>query len=145
MFGDSRGMSEAVAHANQITNRFDVEIISINTISANPVDYQLTASLASGTVASAEALQAETAACDRAKAMKIETEGYSEAMATLIKARAEGEAETLRAEGVKAADIIRAEGCKKAAELLESSKDAETFETLRASASAIKGSDTFFF
>jgi regulator of protease activity HflC (stomatin/prohibitin superfamily) len=151
---DTEEMSKAVAHANQITNRFGVEIISISIISANPVDEQLKASLATGAVASAEALQVETAARDRAKAVKIEAEAAavarkinadSEAMATHVKARAEGEAVTLRAEGAKAAEILRAEGCKKAAELLESSKVAVTLETLRASASAIKGSDKFFF
>jgi len=47
---DSEGMSEAVTHANQITCKFGVDIIGINIISANPVDPQLTASLATGAV-----------------------------------------------------------------------------------------------
>jgi hypothetical protein len=103
---DSQGMSEAVSHANQITNRFGVEIISINIISANPVDDQLTVSLGPGDVASAEALQVETAARGRANASKIEAEAAAvtskinadfEAMSTLVKARPKGEAETLRA------------------------------------------------
>jgi len=151
---DSEGMSEAVTHANAITCKFGVEILSINIISANPMDPQLTASLATGAVASAEALQAETAARGRAKAMKIEAEACaikmkidadSKATATLVNARADGEAEMLRAEGSKKAEILRAEGSKQAAELLETSKVAVTLETLKTSAAAIKGSDKFFF
>ena len=147
---DSDGMSEAVAHANQITCKFGVEILSINIISANPLDPQLTASLATGAVASAEALQAETAARGQAKAMKIEAEASaiklkieadSRAMATLVKARADGEADVLRAEGAKKAEILRAEGSQMAAELLESSQVAVTLETIKSSASAIKSSD----
>lgn len=72
---DAEGMSEAVSHANQLTSNFGVEILSINIISANPVDDNLTASLATGAVASAEALQAETQARGMAKAMKIQAEG----------------------------------------------------------------------
>jgi regulator of protease activity HflC (stomatin/prohibitin superfamily) len=110
-----------------ITNSFGVEVISINIIFTNPVDDQLTVSLATGAVASAEALQAKTAARGRAMVIKIEAEAAavatkinadSEAMATLVKARAEGEAVTLRAEGAKAAKILRAGGCKQAAELV---------------------------
>jgi regulator of protease activity HflC (stomatin/prohibitin superfamily) len=151
---NAEGMSEAVSHANQITSKFGVEILSINIISANPVDDNLTASLATGAVASAEALQAETQARGMAKAMKIQADANaitrkidadSQALATLVKARAEGEAETLRAEGAKAAEILRAEGSKRAAELIEGSKVAVTLETLKASASCIKKNDKFFF
>jgi regulator of protease activity HflC (stomatin/prohibitin superfamily) len=147
-------MSEAVSHANQITAKFGIEIISINIISANPVDSQLTASLATGAVASAEALQAETAARGRSKAMKIEAEAKaiatkidaeSMAEASLVKAKANGEAEKLRAEGAKAAEILRAEGSKKAAELIESSKVAVTLETMKAAAASIGKADKFFF
>ena len=151
---DMEGMSEAVAHANNITNKFGVEIISINIISANPVDAKLTQSLSTGAVASAEALQAETQARGMAKAMKIKAEARSitlkinadsEALAIIVKAKAEAEAEMVRAEGAKAAEVLRAEGSKKAAELIESSKVATTLETMKTSAMAIKGSDKFFF
>eukprot|EP00568_Trieres_chinensis_P007517 CAMPEP_0183293972 /NCGR_PEP_ID=MMETSP0160_2-20130417/2474_1 /TAXON_ID=2839 ORGANISM="Odontella Sinensis, Strain Grunow 1884" /NCGR_SAMPLE_ID=MMETSP0160_2 /ASSEMBLY_ACC=CAM_ASM_000250 /LENGTH=571 /DNA_ID=CAMNT_0025455193 /DNA_START=126 /DNA_END=1841 /DNA_ORIENTATION=- len=151
---DTQGMSEAVAHANNITSKFGVEILSINIISANPVDDKLTQSLATGAVASAEALQAETQARGMAKAMKIEAEAKaittkinaeSEAMATIVKAKADGEAEMVRAEGAKAAEILRAEGSKQAAELIQSSQVAITLETMKTSASAIKNSDKFFF
>ena len=151
---DAEGMSEAVSHANQITSKFGVEILSINIISANPIDDNLTASLATGAVASAEALQAETQARGMAKAMKIQADANaitrkidadSQALATLVKARADKEAEMLRAEGAKAAEILRAEGSKQAAELIEGSKVAVTLETLKASASSIKPNDKFFF
>ena len=140
---DSEGMSEAVSHANQITSKFGVEIISINIISANPVDDNLTASLATGAVASAQALQAETQARGMAKAMKIQAEATavtrkidadSQALATLVQARAEKEAE-----------IVRAEGSKQAAALLESSTLAAKLEMIKQSVSAIKKSDKFFF
>jgi regulator of protease activity HflC (stomatin/prohibitin superfamily) len=151
---DAEGMSEAVTNANQIVNTFGVEIICINIISANPVDDNLTASLATGAVASAQALQAETQARGMAKAMKIQAEATaitrkidaeSQALATLVKARADGEAETLRAEGSKTAEILRAEGSRQVAALLESSTLAATLEKIKQSASVVKKSDKFFF
>eukprot|EP00567_Pseudictyota_dubia_P017344 CAMPEP_0197445720 /NCGR_PEP_ID=MMETSP1175-20131217/10876_1 /TAXON_ID=1003142 /ORGANISM="Triceratium dubium, Strain CCMP147" /LENGTH=567 /DNA_ID=CAMNT_0042976731 /DNA_START=85 /DNA_END=1788 /DNA_ORIENTATION=+ len=151
---DTKGMSDAVAHANGITSKFGVEIISINIISANPVDRKLTASLATGAVASAEALQAETQARGMAKAIKIEADAKavtrkidadSEAQAEIVRAKADAEADVLRAEGAKAAEILRAEGSKQAAELIQSSDVAIKLETMKASATALKKSDKFFF
>eukprot|EP00560_Eucampia_antarctica_P009319 CAMPEP_0197828430 /NCGR_PEP_ID=MMETSP1437-20131217/4992_1 /TAXON_ID=49252 ORGANISM="Eucampia antarctica, Strain CCMP1452" /NCGR_SAMPLE_ID=MMETSP1437 /ASSEMBLY_ACC=CAM_ASM_001096 /LENGTH=547 /DNA_ID=CAMNT_0043429631 /DNA_START=273 /DNA_END=1916 /DNA_ORIENTATION=+ len=151
---DADGMSEAVLHANQITSKFGIEICSINIISANPVDAELTASLATGAVASAQALQAETQARGMAKAMKIQADAAaitrkiqatSEAEAIMIHAKATSDAEVLRAEGCKAAEILRAEGSKNAADLLEHSSVAVTLETIKTSAMAIKESDKFFF
>merc|ERR1719198_1746999 len=55
-------MGSAVEHANSVTRSYGIEIMSINIISAAPVDDALTKSLASGAVASAEALMAETTA-----------------------------------------------------------------------------------
>uniref|UniRef100_A0A7S4MNG4 Band 7 domain-containing protein n=1 Tax=Odontella aurita TaxID=265563 RepID=A0A7S4MNG4_9STRA len=151
---DTEGMSDAVSHANNITSKFGVEILSINIISANPVDRKLTASLATGAVASAEALQAETQARGMAKAMKIEADANaitrkinadSEALAEIVRAKADAEADVLRAEGAKAAEILRAEGSKQAAELIQSSDVAIKLETMKASAEALKNSDKFFF
>jgi len=151
---DVDGMSEAVSHANQITSKFGIEICSINIISANPVDDILTASLATGAVASAEALQAETQARGMAKALKIDADARaialkitssSQAEAEVIKAKAEADSEILKAEGAKQATILRAEGSKEAAQLLESSEVAVTLETMKAAALAIKSSDKFFF
>merc|ERR1719269_258281 len=48
-------MGSAVEHANSVTRSYGIEIMSINIISAAPVDDALTKSLASGAVASAEA------------------------------------------------------------------------------------------
>ena len=153
MFDNDR-MSDSVSHANQITSKYGVEIISINIISANPVDSQLTASLATGAVASAEALQAETQARGLAKARKIEADSLavtrkvtaqSEAEATLVEAKAEGKAEVFKAQGAKEAEILRAEGAKQAAELLQSSEVAVQLETIKSAAQAIKDSDKFFF
>ncbi|CAD7702923.1 unnamed protein product [Ostreobium quekettii] len=124
---DKKMMNSAVHHANEVTKLYGVEIISINIISANPVDNKLTVALSSGAVASAEALQSETAARANAKAQLIEAktaaanrlkeaeaeadalrmEARGAADATLIKAKAEAEAERLRAAGAKdAADLL---------------------------------------
>merc|ERR1719359_655571 len=65
---DVEKMGTSVEHANRVTRTYGVEIMSINIISATPCDAKLTTSLASGAVASAEALQAETAARGKANA-----------------------------------------------------------------------------
>ena len=71
---DEEKMSSSVDHANKVTQTYGVEIMSINIISATPCDQALTRALASGAVASAEALQAETAARGKARAVAIEAE-----------------------------------------------------------------------
>ncbi|CAB9506264.1 expressed unknown protein [Seminavis robusta] len=151
---DTERMAATVAQANQVTSKFGVQILSINVISANPVDSQLTASLASGAVASAKALESETKARGEAKAMKVAAEAEavtrkitadSEAIATMVRAKAEGDAERIRAEGSKAAEILRAQGSRQAAELLQSSEVAVQLERLKMSSAAIKPSDKFFF
>mmetsp|Transcript_24876 Transcript_24876/g.57355 ORF Transcript_24876/g.57355 Transcript_24876/m.57355 type:complete len:571 (-) Transcript_24876:403-2115(-) len=162
---DQAGMSTAVSHANAITSAYGVEICSINIISANPDDPTLTKSLSAGAVASAAALQEETAARGKAKAMKINAEAQSitlkinsdaearaelvsaetYAKSTTIKAEAEGKAQILIAEGTKQADILQAEGSIKAAYLLEDSKFAVDIERIKQSAMALNKSDKFFF
>ena len=69
---DTDKMGTAVVMANAVTRSYGVEIMSINIISALPNDQALTKSLASGAVASAEALQAETAARGQANARRIQ-------------------------------------------------------------------------
>lgn len=86
----------SVDHANKVTKTYGVQIMSINIISASPSDAKLTTSLASGAVASAEALQAETAARGRANAVRISAE--AEAARVKIEASGLGEAETIRAD-----------------------------------------------
>ncbi len=94
---NSEKMSAATAHANSITSTYGIEIVSINIISAVPVDKKLTSSLASGAVAAAESLVAETSA-------------RGQAAAKMIDATADADAMLLRAEGMKAAAIKKAEG-----------------------------------
>merc|ERR1712232_258474 len=94
-------------------------IMSINIISASPCDDSLTKSLAAGAVASAEALQAETAARGTANAVRISAEARAEkeriesqgvADAEIIQAHAAAEATRIKAESEKAAEILRGEG-----------------------------------
>jgi len=94
---NSEKMSAATAHANSITSTYGIEILSINIISAVPVDKKLTSSLASGAVAAAESLVAETSA-------------RGQAAAKMIEATADADAMLLRADGMKAAAIKKAEG-----------------------------------
>ena len=113
---DSVRMSSAVHTANSITRTYGIEVMSINIISAIPVDQSLTRALASGAVASAEALQAETSARGNAKALLIEAQAGAdaariqaggEAEAALIAAKADAEAEQVRAAGARdAADAL---------------------------------------
>merc|ERR1719379_1272287 len=102
-------MGSAVEHANSVTRSYGIEIMSINIISAAPVDDALTKSLASGAVASAEALMAETTARGQSRAVTIAAE--ADAAALRIRAEADAEAEKLRAEG-------RAEGLKAVSDAL---------------------------
>ena len=78
-----------------VTRTYGVEIMSINIISASPMDKQLTRSLAAGAVASAEALQAETSARGKARAVAIH-------------AGAEASCAKISASGVAEAAIIKA-------------------------------------
>jgi len=98
-------LRNAVAHANDITHTYGVEIISINIISAIPKDKTLQASLAAGAVAAAEAQMMETAA--KGKARAVEIEASATAKQTMIVAQADADADVLRAEGSKqAADLL---------------------------------------
>merc|ERR1711977_40354 len=116
---DSEKMMTAVEHANRVTRTYGVEIMSINIISAAPVDAALTKSLACGAIASAEALQAETAARGTANAVRISAEAQAEkvriesqgkADSEIIEARALGEAVRIQAESEKRSEILRGEG-----------------------------------
>jgi len=116
---DSTKMQSAFEHANSVTATYGVKIMSINIISACPCDTQLTKSLASGAVASAEALQAETQARGKANAVRIAAEAEAErarieaggsAEASIIKSRAEAESFTLQAEAGKQGNILKGEG-----------------------------------
>jgi len=101
---DIEKMGTSVEHANRVTRTYGVEIMSINIISATPLDAKLTTSLASGAVASAEALQAETAARGQANAVRI----AAEAEAARVKIEAEGQGEAEKIKATAHADGIRA-------------------------------------
>merc|ERR1712046_128592 len=94
---DSGKLKNAVAHANNVCQRYGVEIISINIISAFPVDKDLNEALAKGATAAAEAEQAETAAQGQAKALLIAEKAKAEA--ARIAAQADADADRIRAEG----------------------------------------------
>merc|ERR1712039_60963 len=116
---DTEKMMTAVEHSNKVTRTYGIEVMSINIISATPCDAALTKSLACGAVASAEALQAETAARGTANAVRISAEAQAEksriesqgnADSEIIRARADGEAVRIKAESDKQAEILRGEG-----------------------------------
>jgi regulator of protease activity HflC (stomatin/prohibitin superfamily) len=132
---DPAKMGTAVEHANKVTRTYGVEMMSINIISASPVDVQLTKSLASGAVASAEALQAETQARGNANAIKIKAE--ADAMHRKIKALGDVDAELISAKGTAEALQLRAEG-ERQAEVVRMLGEAEGLKTL-AAASEISG------
>merc|ERR1719262_1694139 len=83
-------LNDAVTHANDMTKRYGVGVLSINIISAKPAHNELMQSLAKGAVAAAEAQQLEITARGRAKA-------------AIIMSKGEADAEVTRAEGSKAA------------------------------------------
>jgi len=94
-------LRDSVSHANEMTTKYGVEVLSINIISAKPADSALMQSLAKGAVAAAEAQQLETTARGRAKAATIEAEGQASALK--ISAQADADAEVTRAQGSKSA------------------------------------------
>lgn len=106
MLFDLDKLQNAVQHANDMTLRYGVEILSINIISARPADHELMNALAKGAVAAAEAQQAETAARGKARAARITAQGSADSLA--ITARAEAHAEVERAKGsLTAADQLQ--------------------------------------
>lgn len=125
---DTERMGDAVTHANNITETYGVRILSINIISATPLDTQLTQSLAMGAVAAAKALQDETAARGLANAAKIQAEAEAEhsritalgvADAVRVKAKADADAEIMKADAEasalrKISKAMNAEGGEKA-------------------------------
>jgi regulator of protease activity HflC (stomatin/prohibitin superfamily) len=128
-------LSDAVAHANKNTEKYGVEILAINIVSAIPKDKALQASLAAGAVAAAEAQMMETTAQGKGRA--IEIEAAAKAKQTMILAKAEADA-----------DILRAEGAKKAADLLLTNPVAVDLAKIERTGNAIAGKGnhaTFFF
>lgn len=119
----------AVTHANDMTARYGVEVLSINIISAKPADGSLMQCLAKGAVAAAEAQQLETIARGRAKASVIDAEGNADALK--ISAQADADA-----------DVTRAQGSRQAASLLEEQEVAVHLATINATGAALKGANS---
>jgi len=140
---DSDRMTSSVEHANATTMTYGVQILSINILSAVPTDGELTKALACGAVASAQALQAETAARGNAKAMRIDAEASAEK--AQIEADGYAQSEVIRAKAQGDAAALVAEGNKKAADLLATSKVAVDLAKMDKSAQMIGKSDKFFF
>lgn len=116
---DTEKMMSAVSHANRVTRTYGIEVMSINIISATPCDAALTKSLASGAVAAATALQAETQARGSANALRIQAQAEAEkfkieahglADSQLIRAHAVAQSTCIKAESDKMAEILRGEG-----------------------------------
>eukprot|EP01061_Rhynchopus_euleeides_P037094 TRINITY_DN627_c0_g1_i5.p2 TRINITY_DN627_c0_g1~~TRINITY_DN627_c0_g1_i5.p2 ORF type:complete len:462 (+),score=205.05 TRINITY_DN627_c0_g1_i5:235-1620(+) len=140
---DTERMLTAVEHANAVTRKYGVEIISINIISAKPSDPVLMTSLAQGAVAAAEALQMETTAQGRSKAVRIEAD--ANALARLTAARAEAGCVDVMAKAEAKADEVRATGSKQAADLLATSDVAVQLARIDRTGTAIgKGTSLFF-
>lgn len=140
---DKIRMSGSVAHANSTTMSYGLEILSINILTAVPCDDQLTKALACGAVASAEALQAETAARGNAKAMRIDAEAAADK--SRIQAEGAAQAEVIRARAQGEAARVVAEGNKAAADLLATSEVAVDLAKMDKSASLLGPRDKFFF
>jgi len=136
-------MSDAVAHSNATTGTYGVQILSINILSAVPVDVELTKALACGAVASAQALQAETAARGNAKATRIDAEAVAEQ--ERIKAEGQAQAEIIKAKAQAEASRLIAEGNKAAAESLATSGVAVELAKMDKSAQMLSAHDKFFF
>jgi len=140
---DADRMTSSVEHANATTMTYGVQISSINILSAVPNDKELTKALACGAVASAQALQAETAARGNARAMRINAEASAEK--TKIQADGFARSEVIKAEAQGTSARLVAEGNKKAADLLSTSQVAVDLAKMDKSAQMLGKSDKFFF
>jgi len=129
---DVAKLQNAVVHANSICHRYGISIISINIISAVPIDKALQEALAKGAVAAAEAEQAEVAASGNARAL-------------LIKTRSEADAQIVTAQATAEAARIRASGETDAAKQLETSEIAVELARISECGKATSDKSTFFF
>mmetsp|Transcript_58140 Transcript_58140/g.116828 ORF Transcript_58140/g.116828 Transcript_58140/m.116828 type:complete len:154 (-) Transcript_58140:223-684(-) len=136
-------MLGAMEHANRVTRNYGVEVMSINIISASPIDAQLTRALATGAVASAEALQAETLARGQARSQTIDTE--AEKSRVIIAAKGVAEAEVITARGASEAEALRAAGALKAAVTIAESPVAVELAKMDRSAAMLNGGEKYFF
>jgi len=129
---NTQQMSTATAHANEICGQYGVEVLSINVVSAVPVDRSLEEALSAGAVALAGAQQAELAARGNAKAK-------------LISAQAEAEAMRVSAQAMADAERVAAQGKRDAAATLETSKVAVDLARLEKAGQLLSDKSAFFF
>jgi len=125
-------MSGAVQHANEICTQYGVSIVSLNVISAVPLDKKLEETLSAGAVAAAGAQQAEIAARGNAKAR-------------LIEAQSVAAAQRIKAQSMADSEVMYAEGKKSAAALLEGSEVAVDLAKLEKTGSILSERTSFFF
>jgi regulator of protease activity HflC (stomatin/prohibitin superfamily) len=125
-------MSCAVQHANEICMQYGVSIVSINVISAVPIDKKLEETLSAGAVAAAGAQQAEIAARGNAKAR-------------LIDAQSIAAAQRIQAQSVADAEVMQAQGKRDAAALLQDSEVAVDLAKLEKTGSILSNKTSFFF
>lgn len=154
-FFDEGRSNDLLEKVNGGIEEFGVEVLQVSIIAINISEKENSKSaFALGAISSAESLHIQARAIETAKATKIEAEAKaaarsiqakSEAESSIIKAKADAAAGIKRSEGEKLAELIRAEGSKEAAKILATCELAQTLETIKVSASAIKNSDKFFF
>merc|ERR1712217_358739 len=125
-------MSAAAQHANEICTQYGVSIVSINVVSAVPVDKKLEATLSAGAVSAAGAIQAEIAARGNAKAR-------------LIDAQSQAAANRINAQAIADAEVTQAHGKKDAAALLEVSSVAVDLVKLEKTGQILGEKTSFFF
>ncbi|CAK0794413.1 unnamed protein product [Prorocentrum cordatum] len=162
---DVSRMNDAVAHANVTAMTYGAKwgalgagecgpathqpqharwrVLSINILSAVPIDVELTKALACGAVASAQALQAETAARGNAKAMKLDATAAADK--AKIEAEGQAQAEVIRAKAMAESARLVAEGNKDAANMLSTNAVAVDLARMDKSSQLIGKNDKFFF
>ena len=129
---DPTKLETTVEHGNTVCEQYGVKIISINIVSAIPVDDKLMNALAAGAVAAAEAEMAEISAKGRSKAMTIDAQACADAQ----RVRAKGEAD---------AEMMIAEGMKTAADKLADNDIAVKLTEIEKTGKVLDGKKTFFF
>lgn len=167
---DPRHLQNAVDHANSITNRYGVDVLSINIIQAAPADKALRDIMSRGTIATVAAeetmkqaraeansvlIAAQTQAAQAratADALLISARSeaaraQAEANAMLVKAEAAAQAKAIEAGADAEADRTRAEGAKDAGQLLAESEVATDLAMLKIAYGPFQNNkaSTYFF
>jgi regulator of protease activity HflC (stomatin/prohibitin superfamily) len=149
---DPERLQSAVNDANLICNRYGVDILSINLISAAPADKNLQEIMSRGAVATVSAEETTKAARAEANAALITAQAEAQkaqatADAMLIKARSEAEAMEISAKADAEAERIRAQGAKDAGKLMGESDVAVSLAKLKIAYGPFQEnqSNTYFF